>query len=473
MNKTYAARPLYATPRTRDSYSEGPLVATVARALGTPLMPWQRQVADVAGELLPDGSYRYPIVVVSVPRQSGKTTLVRARGVSRCVTRTRQEVFYTAQTGKDARERWRDLVKQINASPLASITTTRQSAGGERLVFPNGSEFRVFAPVPTALHGYTPQEVTLDEAWAHDQLRGEELMGAIVPAQITVRDRQLWIVSTAGTADSAFLRQWWDAAIEGQPGVAGFIWAAPEGADPYDPATWRTFHPALGHTITERDLQAAADTHSRAEFERAYCNRWTRTSDAIIPADRWAALGGPQERPAGLPVLLGWDVAHDRTRATIVASWRDALGVTQVKVVRHDAGTDWVPDALHALADALHPAGIAAPGDGPARTIIDAMAGTNLADRTRVLTLAEYANACGEFLADAERVALGHDGTAQLAQAVADAVTRPMGDLWGWSRRNSKGPIDALVAATVAAWLTRHQPDHYRPFIQTRTDAGR
>ena len=460
------AAPYFATPADPDRPSDGPLVATIAEALGTPLMPWQRQVADVAGERLEDGSYAYPIVVVSVPRQSGKTTLVRARAITRCLSRSRQGVFYTAQTGKDARERWRDLVKQLQASPIRSVATVRQGVGAERVMFPNGSEFRVFAPVPTALHGYTPQEVHLDEAWAHDQLRGEELMGAIVPAQITVRDRQLWIVSTAGTADSTFLRRWWDAGIEGAPGVACFIWAAPDGLDAYDPATWRLFHPALGYTITEADLQAAATSHTRAEFERAYCNRWTRTSVAIIPADLWEALPALPARPDPSTLALAYDVAHDRSAATIVASWTDSAGRPAAMVVRHDVGADWLALEVPALVERWHPAVVGATDDGPARTATEAIRAAGVEVQT--LTLAEYASACGEFLADVQARRLAHDHTETLAAACGDAVTRPMGDLWGWSRRNSKGPIAPLVAATAATWLARHLPEPgYRPFIVT------
>ena len=50
--------------------------AKLARLLGLPLMPHQRQILDVAGEIMPSGLPAYRTVVVTVPRQSGKTTLV-------------------------------------------------------------------------------------------------------------------------------------------------------------------------------------------------------------------------------------------------------------------------------------------------------------------------------------------------------------------------------------------------------------
>ena len=38
-------------------------------------MAWQRRVADVALEVDDHGRYFYQLVIVTVPRQSGKTTL--------------------------------------------------------------------------------------------------------------------------------------------------------------------------------------------------------------------------------------------------------------------------------------------------------------------------------------------------------------------------------------------------------------
>ena len=53
----------------------------MAEALGWPLMGWQRYVADVAGEIDPaTGLFAYAAVGLTVPRQSGKTTLTDSLG---------------------------------------------------------------------------------------------------------------------------------------------------------------------------------------------------------------------------------------------------------------------------------------------------------------------------------------------------------------------------------------------------------
>src|SRR5258705_8686404 len=122
--------PLYGTPRSPERPTLGPRVAEVARRLGKPWMPHQRDIADVAFEIDPATGYlAYSQVIVIGPRQAtGKTELALPVMVHRCTgfdaalsTWVRQNlgvkvnppgpqrVLYTAQTADDARKKWRDI----------------------------------------------------------------------------------------------------------------------------------------------------------------------------------------------------------------------------------------------------------------------------------------------------------------------------------------------------------------------------
>src|SRR5215471_15214010 len=70
--------PAIATARTPERLTFGGAVAKLAAAMGRPLMPWQSYVADVALEVDDAGRFCYQLVLVTVPRQSGKTTLFEA-----------------------------------------------------------------------------------------------------------------------------------------------------------------------------------------------------------------------------------------------------------------------------------------------------------------------------------------------------------------------------------------------------------
>lgn len=433
--------------------------------LGRPLMPWQRYVANVATERNPDGSYLYPVVVVSVPRQSGKTLLLGAVLTERCVMELGHQAFYTAQTGKDARDRWQDLVKLVTASPLRGDVRVRRSQGSERLEFPeNDSAIRVFAPTADSLHGYTPPTVALDEAFAHDEQAGDELMGAIEPAQQTIRHRQLWIVSTRGTASSVFLDRWIEAGRAAAPGVALFDWGASEDQDPRDPDDLIAFHPALGlpdglgnGTTAEGILSSKLPP---SEYERAYGNRATVTESHVISSQSWADLAGPQVPPGDQPLTISYDVAYDRAAASIGVSWRDLDGKLQHKLIRWDFGVSWVADAVTDLEARWsgRVAAIVADDTGPARDVtgeLVARAGRP-SRKLRVLTSREVTIAWGELLEGIRDRSFSHCGDGHLADAAAAVVPRPVLDAAAPSRRYSPGDIAPLVCCMNGLHVARH-----------------
>lgn len=81
------ATPRFITPR-RSPYSYAPKVAFLAdRAFGRPFMPWQHEASGLIEECDADGWLLNPLVVITVPRQSGKTELVKGTAVRRVMSR--------------------------------------------------------------------------------------------------------------------------------------------------------------------------------------------------------------------------------------------------------------------------------------------------------------------------------------------------------------------------------------------------
>jgi len=446
----------------------------MGRALGTPLLPWQQYVADVAGERREDGSFEYQVVIVSVPRQSGKTTLLRAVGAKRALTG--RDVFYTAQTGKDARARWEDLVTAARESPaLKDRIKIALRGGSEHVRFPGGGKFQAFAPTPQSLHGYTPPTVMLDEAFAHTAEVGALLMGAIEPAQQTVVDKQLWIVSTAGTAASVFLHDWIDRAMGGMARVALFLWGAADDQDPYDPDDIAAFHPTVGFRINGKlmsaaDILAASEKLSAAEYERAYANRRTRTAANLIPPDTFAAIGVPDLAPPSSTslVTLAYDVDEHQGGAAIVAVWLDdATGKPAGKVVEFRPGSpSWLVDRVGELVSEWRPAGDpVAIGQGPVLDVTAALRrdGYDVDE----LTEREFSAASTGFLnalTDRQLVVDEHDE--HLAASVTGLTTRASGDGGiAFSRQHSVGLSSAALALVAALHRHRHQATSAAPLV--------
>lgn len=155
---THAPAPTFAPERDLSYKTEGAEIARVARLLGLELMPWQRLVADIGTEyrLDQDGErvYKYKTVFVSVPRQSGKSTLMQPVRLHRILTRPGIDAFSTAQTGKAARERIMKMIERVETSPLAPLCKSLRSNGAEGLqVYANRSRLTRFSPVNGAQIG--------------------------------------------------------------------------------------------------------------------------------------------------------------------------------------------------------------------------------------------------------------------------------------------------------------------------------
>jgi phage terminase large subunit-like protein len=162
--------PRWATRRRTDRRTLGPEVCAVMKRLGTPAMPWQRMVLDVALELEPDGSLAYREVDVTVPRQQGKTTELLGVEVHRANLwkSPNQRIYYSAQTGQDGRQKLiDDQVPVLMASPLAQLVKqVRKGIGSEGIVFENGSRIDVMASSEHSGHGKVIDLGIIDEAFS-------------------------------------------------------------------------------------------------------------------------------------------------------------------------------------------------------------------------------------------------------------------------------------------------------------------
>jgi len=462
------AAPKYATRRNPANPTFGARIAATAAFLGGSLMPWQRQVADVALELDPDtpGAWRYPVVVVTVPRQAGKSFLLRAVMVDRMMAYNRHEILMTAQTGKDARKRWKQINTALNAEKKPGYFRVYASQGSERTEYlKRGSFISPFAPTPKSIHGDSLHLVTVDEAWAFDAEAGLALETAINPTQLTIKDSQLWIVSTKGTDKSAYLneliRQGRKSVEDPHSRMCFFEWSADEEAaerDPYSDETL-SFHPALGHTQTADKIRALR-SDNLASWRRSILNLETAAEETAVDIHLFSSLMDLDlTAPDPSRVCLAVDLAADRSAATIAAAWIDDDGDPCLATVMSGPGIDWVRPALHGLQAAGY-AWIGCDPAGPTRTL----AADLEAEGTPITTLAtrEYASACQLFLDRVNAKRLTHDGNQELIKATGAVVLRQLSGVTAFDVAKSPRPIDALRAGAVAVWAAC-QP---RPGIQ-------
>jgi len=431
-------------------------VAAVAESLGTPLMPWQREVVDIAYEIDDNtGLLAYREIRLTVPRQSGKSTLMVSAMAHRCIAMgPQQRVGYTAQTGRDARQRWDDEhVPMLQRSTLASKMQVSRGVGNEKIRWQNGSLWSLLAVTETAGHGSQIDLGVIDEAFAFVDDRLEQ---AMKPAMITRKQPQLWIVSTAGTNESLYLNDKTDdgrirAAAGQTSSVAFFEWSAPDDADIADESTWRACMPALGITVPVEAIRSDFESMREPEFRRAYRNQRQDRSAVdpwqVIKEADWNSCADARSVIAGDPVLA-IDVTPSRSMASICAAGLRSDGQPHIEVIGNRPGTSWILDWFAAEGRA----------EKYRRVIIDPVSAANsLTPELRALGLhieevgyRQVAAACGKFYDLVVQHQLRHINQVPLTAALAGAKRRNLGEAWAWHRRDPSVDVSSLVAATLA-----------------------
>lgn len=430
-------------------------------------MPWQRHVADVALEVNPDtGRLAYREVVLTVPRQSGKTTFLLSLLVQRALGfKVRQRMLYTAQTRGAARLKWEEEhVKALNESVFKGDFTVKLQLGHEAIRWKNGSRHGVVPSTSTAGHGETLDLGVIDEAFAQVDSRLEQ---AFKPAMITRPQPQLWVVSTAGTEKSVYLRGKVDAGrkrceADQRSAVAYFEWSAPDDADPEDEEVWWGCMPALGHTISPEAIRADYESMDLSEFRRAYLNQWPDAAPVkwnVISEKAWT---DQIDSSSVLPgrVALGLDQTPNKSHGAIVAFGPNQDDKGHLEVIDHSVGTGWMLDRVLQLAERWNPVAIVLDAKSPTGSMLaDLRAGLKqrlndgrIEREIPLLTpnINEICQACGWFYDAVRYDRLVHLGDKAMAYALAGATKRMIGGSWAWDRLSMDEDISPLYAGTLA-----------------------
>ncbi len=343
-----------------------------------------------------------------------------------------------------------------------------EGMGNEFIRWRNGSLIRLLSTSSSSGHSKTLHQAVLDEIWHDADDRREQ---GLRPAMITVRDAQLLVCSTAGTADSVVLNRKVRAGRESVErdvgeGVAYFEYSAPDGWDPADEASYFGFMPALcpdppcrcgvdddgwRHTITLDVLRSERASMEPAEYARAYGNVATPgTMQQPINAADWDDCAAGAVDAGSLSPVFFLDAAPGLVSASIGGAAVHG-GRPHLMLADNRSGSKWLAGRAAELAVEYPGARFAVLGTGAVTAELPALAEAGI--EPEQFTIGDMGRACSHLQKLVADRGVSHSGDALFVQALAVAVRRDIGDdLWTWSRRKS-GDISPLVAVTRAAWL--------------------
>lgn len=478
-------QPLYATRRTPGRRTLGPRLGQIAEILGKPLMPWQRQAADVALEVVPGPGPlgfvpAYDQVILVVMRQQGKTEFLfplmthRATGFGDA-----QQIRYTTQTGYEARKKWEDIhVERLEHSPLKPLFRTRKQLNREAIIWSNGSHWSPQSPTGK-LAGDTLDLGVIDEGWSRVDDRVE--LGWR-PAMLTRPGRQLWVCSMvpgatrAKNTDSAYLREKMRmgramVAAGMTRGTCYIEFGADEGQDPADPATWWGCMPALGRTIQPEAVASDYEALDLVDFEAEYLSWWPMDHIPVwttITERTWIGLRDRSSKVQGR-VALALDANKERTAGFMGIAGRRFDNDYHVEIVEPGhrvplgtLGLEWMLESALEFVDRHDPLAVVIDPKSAAASLIPLLRNRDVEVMTP--NTLEIAGACARFFdatgqevpkaldgePDAPRVR--HIGQAEVNRAVAGArkLASPTDGTFRWARVGSTTNISPLYCVTLA-----------------------
>lgn len=247
--------------------------------------------------------------------------------------------------------------------------------------------------------------------------------------------------------------------LDRNPRVSWHEWGAPFD-DPaemtsdvlQDRSWWPLANPSMPEgLILEQTMQDEVDTMPArtVAVELGNVGDWPATDGSdeyVIHINAWDALRdlGSQLQA---PFVLGFDVSPER-RCAIAAAGRNEDGRFHVEVHEHRQGTDWLVPRLTEMFDSGLVSVIVCDGIGPSASMVSALEDAGLpVEKTNS---SEHGQACGRLVDLVAEGSLAHLGSDELRDAIRGARSRPLGDAWAWSRKNSSVDISPLVAATLA-----------------------
>lgn len=449
--------------------SAGQEAIELAAMAGLILDDWQQLVMrDALGEA-PGGKWAAFQVGILVPRQNGKGGILEARELAGLFLFNDRLIIHSAHLFDTSIEAFLRMEALIEETPEFSrrVKTISRSHGHEGIVLMNGQRLRYRSRTKGGGRGFTCDLLVLDEAMDLP----EATLGAVIPTLSSRPKPQIWYAGSAvdqtvhenGMALSR-LRQ---KAIDREPRIAYFEWSL-DADDPAkvpvevarDPEAWAVVNPALDIRITPEyiaDERGSLDSRT-FNVERLGVGDWPAPNDdgAVISVAQWNDLIDAQSKLAD-PVAFAFDVAPDRSCASVSAAGRRADGNYHVETVQRGAGTGWVVDRLVELL-ASHPnVGIFYDGYSPSGSMLHELEEKGV--EAVSVTAKEHAQACGLIYDMVDQKRIRHLGTRDLLDALRGAARRPYGDAWAWSRKSSTVDISPLVGATLALWgITVAQP---------------
>ncbi|MBF6188000.1 terminase [Nocardia farcinica] len=430
--------------------SEWPSVRKTCRNLGWDFDGWQDGAAMLILSQRSDGEYASDTIVISIPRQVGKTYLVGCIIFALCLMKPGLKVIWTAQvkdTALETFEQFYDMSQRPKVKP--HIAKTPQGKGDEAIIFNNGSKIEFGARDSGFGRGRTDVDVLVFDEGQHLSLQALENMGA---AQNVAQNPLCFVMGTPPRPQDKgefFLLTRQEALDGDSDGTLYIEMSADRDCDPMDRDQWRKANPSFPRRTSERAmLRLRKKLRNDESWRREALGIWDElpANRAVISRTAWGELVDVGPENGTKPNALAVDMSHGR-EISVTACWLEGEHAHVEEIwagVDEDAAVEWIAERvgrrIPVVIDNMSPASSMAP---KLRARKCKVIGTGPQDMAR---------ACGMFYSRSMGKTLSHANQDAVNAALEAARKRAIGTAggWGWDRVDETAQIHPIVSATLA-----------------------
>jgi hypothetical protein len=461
-----------------------PRIVAQCAEMGVKFDLWQDGLGSIALGKRKDGKFAATVggIVLSIPRQVGKTFFVGMVVIAICVLYPGTLILWTAHHNKTTTKTFQTIQGYVRRKKIAAHLKTNRSQGirtsnGEQEVeFSNGSKIMFGAREFGFGRGFDQVDVEVfDEAQKLSEGALEDMVPATNQSNLDGGALLFFMGTPPRPEDKGeeFANRR-SKALSGKSKDMVYVeFSADENADPDDRAQWAKANPSYPFRTPlesmERMRENLTDDQS---FKREALGIWDpEDSSRVIDAESWGRVADPASM-AITRLSLAVDVAPDRSMASVGLAGQRADGLWHVEMDDERRGADWViPWVVAAAAkNKLHAVVV-----DEVTGLVEERHGRHFLIGTDVqVTLAaaegrDMAIACAKFFDCVIDGSLRHTDQPQVNVALSVATKRPVAGAWAWNRKDAASDITPIVAMTLALWGAQNE-NVVRP---TRRDGER
>lgn len=456
-------------PLPVDRSGAGLEAVELAESAGLTLDPWQADALHVMLTERPDGKWAARQCGLIVPRQNGKGSVLEARELAGLFLFGEKLIIHSAHEFATSAEAFLRLMALIENTPDLDrlVARVHKAHGAEGIELLTGQRIKFKTRTGGGGRGFSGDLIVLDEAYNLPA----KMLKALGPTMNARPNPQIVLTSSAphnGDPISDELRRFCHRGREGSDRFLAYIeYAADtseleglEGDDLVaalralnrDRRAWAQANPGYPFRIDDDAIESLLSLLGDDDdgFRLECLGIWEDPADKddrLIPQRDWSAALNVDSRIVG-PVCLALEVAEDRAWSSFAAAGASTLGGFHGEVVEFARGTSWCVRRAGELCRRWGVPLHVAKGSPAASLVKDLKAeGVEVVE----LGVDDQARAAGhlfDLITDSHT--FHHIGQEPLDIAVRGAASRPSGDAWLLSRRNSSTDVSPLVAVAMA-----------------------